>query len=354
MDPDLKDHLVTESLEGIVVTDLTGSILECNQTAGQLLGYTHIDLKNEHVGILFPPASTSHLLPNLMCLAVNEGGFRGEIMLQKADDEAVMVQLHANGFPTTSPRYVLFRFLDWRETREIIRQLKESNQLAVLGSLTRSMAHEIINPLSVIGAYTRKLLDSSPCTKEEVEWIRHVNTSIERLEAMIESVQTYLNLPHASFTLASPGKILDEAVKAYFAHTQDQGILIQMKTHEKLPDIYLDPVLFEMAINAAFRNAIQRMPRGGNLMVTTSARESDICIAIEDSGPFLDGSQLEEDLSPIHVVGSDKSHLNLAIARRIIDEHSGSFHLGPSELGGIKVKFTLPRDRRAIVRHRIL
>jgi K+-sensing histidine kinase KdpD len=89
-------------------------------------------------------------------------------------------------------------------------------------------------------------------------------------------------------------------------------------------------------------------------MVTGISRESEVCIAIEDSGPHLDRTRLEEDLSPIHVVGTDKSHLNLAIARRIIDDHSGSFRFGPSELGGIKVKFTLPRDRRAIVRHRNL
>jgi PAS domain S-box-containing protein len=354
MDSDLNDHLIQESLEGIVITDLDGSILECNNTARQLLGYTGLDLKDEHIGILFPPASTSHLLPNLMHIAVNEGGFNGEIMLQNADNEVVMVLLHVKGYPSKSPIYILYRFLDWREIRELMRQLKESSQMAVLGSLTRSMAHEILNPLSIIGAYTRRLLHASSSKPEEMEWVKQVTANIEKLESMIESVQTYLNVPHASFTLASPREILDRALESSRSQSQKHGIRILMEMPEKLPDIYLDPILFEMAVNAAIRNSIERMPRGGDLMVTGSSKESSVLISIEDSGPFLDNHQLEEDLSPIHVVGSDQSHLNLAIARRIIDEHSGSFIFGPSSLGGIKVKFSLPRDRRAIVRHRIL
>lgn len=354
MDQDLKDHLVSESLEGIVVTDMDGSILECNKTARHILGYSAIDLRDEHVGILFPPASTSHLLPNLMHIAVREGGFQGEIMLQDADNNPVMVRLHAEGYPAQSPRHVLFRFLDWRETSEIMRQLRESSQMAVLGNLTRSMAHEILNPISVIGAYTQKLLRSPSNDSEETEWTRHVTTSIDRLESMIQTVQTYLNLPRPSFTLGSPGEVLDKAVESYRVETQDHGIRILTESHGTLPDIYLDPVLLEMAINAALNNSIQRMPKGGDLMVAGRAREESVRITIEDSGPVLDNQQLEEDLSPIHVIGSERSHLNLAIARRIVDEHSGSFNLGASGLGGIKVEICLPIDRRAIVRHRIL
>ena len=89
-------------------------------------------------------------------------------------------------------------------------------------------------------------------------------------------------------------------------------------------------------------------------MITGASRESNVLISFEDSGPSFDIHQFEEDLSPVHVIGCDNIHLNLAIAQKVIDEHGGSFSFGPSSLGGIKVKFSLPMDRRAIVRHRIL
>jgi nitrogen fixation/metabolism regulation signal transduction histidine kinase len=61
---------------------------------------------------------------------------------------------------------------------------------------------------------------------------------------------------------------------------------------------------------------------------------------------------MEEDLSPIHVIGADQTHLNLAIAKRIVDEHGGRFDIGESHSEGLKVKIRLPADRRALARER--
>jgi nitrogen fixation/metabolism regulation signal transduction histidine kinase len=61
---------------------------------------------------------------------------------------------------------------------------------------------------------------------------------------------------------------------------------------------------------------------------------------------------MEEDLSPIHVIGADRTHLNLAIAKRIVDEHGGRFNIGKSPSEGLKVKMRLPIDRRALARER--
>lgn len=354
MDQDLKEHLLSQSLEGIVATDMNGSILECNETARYMLGWSRADLRGEHVGILFPPASTSHLLPNLMRIAVKDGGFRGEIILNNAVSDPIMVRLYVDTYPAQAPRYVLFRFLDWRETQEIIRQLRESSQMAVLGSLTRSMAHEILNPISIVGAFTRRLLSSQSADTEEVEWTRQVTTSVERLESIIETVQTYLDLPHPVFSQDLPETALDKALDSSREEAQAHGIRILEEGSGKSLEIYMDPALLEMAFNAVLRNSIQRMPKGGDLTLIKNSGDDYIRIAFEDSGPALDNQQLEEDLSPIHVVGSDSTSLNLAIARRIVNEHGGSFQLGSSLLGGIKVEISLPIDRRAVVRHRIL
>jgi PAS domain S-box-containing protein len=354
MDKDLKNFLVSESLEGIVVTDTHGTILDCNGTACRILGYVEGDLKGEYIGVLFPPVSTIHLLSNLMSIAAREGGFEGEIMLEDVGGDPVMVRLYANGYPVQNPRYILLRFLDWRETQEIMRQLRESSQMAVLGNLTRSMAHEILNPISVVGAYTRRLLRSQSGDSKNLEWARQVISSVEKLESMIELVQTYLNLPPPRFSHCSPKEILDQAVESSRKEAQSCGIRILEEGTRALPKIYMDSVLLEKALSAVLHNSIQRMPKGGDLKVTRKSENGCICFLIEDSGPSLDTRQLEEDLSPIHVVSADSSQMNLAIARRIVDEHSGRFSLGSSATGGVKVEIRLPIDRRALARHRVL
>ena len=77
------------------------------------------------------------------------------------------------------------------------------------------------------------------------------------------------------------------------------------------------------------------------------SHDEGLCqVYVEDSGPTLDTRQMEEDLSPVHVIGAHRTHLNLAIAKRIVDEHGGRFDIGRSHYDGLKVKIRLPVDRR--------
>jgi len=94
------------------------------------------------------------------------------------------------------------------------------------------------------------------------------------------------------------------------------------------------------------------MPRGGELTLGLSCDEGHCQIIVEDSGPTLNAWQMEEDMSPAHVIGAHRTHLNLAIAKRIVDEHGGRFDIGTAPSEGLKVKIRLPTERRALARER--
>lgn len=166
MESDLKKYLLSRSLEGIVVTDMEGNILHCNETACEILDYKQQDLEGQFVGFIFPFQSVSHLLPNLLHLARTGGGFDGEIILQDSFGDSLIVRMIAQAWPDSNAHRLILRFLDWRETHRIITQLREASQMASLGALTRSLSHEILNPVSVIGV-TRgdSLILSSPIQK---------------------------------------------------------------------------------------------------------------------------------------------------------------------------------------------
>jgi PAS domain S-box-containing protein len=352
LDPELKAYLLAHSLEGIVTTDLTGTVLDSNETALELLGYGKDSLTGEHISALFPPASTSHLLPNLMQMARETAGFDGEIMLQASNGEQIMVRLLIQTWPSDEPEAILFRFLDRRETHEIVRQLKESSQMAVLGNLTRSFSHEILNPIAVIGTFTRRILDPGSMNKDQEEWGRQVISSVERLEDIAETVQTYLELPSPRFSEGSLDDTLDRSLENVRYEAEDKGVRTFGEGDKGLPTGFLDSQLLETAFTAILVNALERMPDGGDLVVTRRKRQNHGSVSIRDSGPVLDVKQIEEDLSPIHVIGGEQFHLNLAIARRIVDDHGGSFWLESSDPQGLTVHITLPTDRRTVERNR--
>ncbi len=352
MNADLESYLLSHSLEGIVTTDLTGTVVDSNETALELLGYERNSLAGVHISAIFPPASTSHLLPNLMQMALETAGFDGEIMLQASNGDQVIVRLLIQSWPRDEPEAILFRFLDRRETHEIVRQLRESSQMAVLGNLTRSFSHEMLNPIAVIGTYIRRILDPGSRDKDQEEWGRQVISSVDRLEDIAETVQTYLDLPSPRFSEGSLDDTLDRSLENVRYEAEEKGVRTVVENGKGLPNGFLDSQLLETAFTAVLVNALERMPDGGDLVVTREKRQNHGSVSIRDSGPFLDVKQIEEDLSPMHVIGGEQFHLNLAIARRIVDDHGGSFWLESSDPQGLTVHITLPMDRRTVERNR--
>jgi PAS domain S-box-containing protein len=352
MNADLESYLFSNSLEGIVTTDLTGTVIDSNETALVLLGHEKNSLIGMHISAIFPPASTSHLLPNLMQMALKTAGFDGEIMLQASNGDQVMVRLLIQSWPRDEPEVLLFRFLDQRETHEIVRQLRESSQMAVLGNLTRSFSHEMLNPIALIGTYIRRILDPGSRDKDQEEWSRQVISSVERLEDIAETVQTYLELPSPRFSQGSLDDTLDRSLENVRYEAEENGVRTVVQSDKGLPNGFLDSQLLETAFTAVLVNALERMPDGGDLVVTRETRQAHGSVSIRDSGPSLDVKQIEEDLSPMHVIGGEQFHLNLAIAHRIVDDHGGSFRLDSSDGQGLTVQITLPMDRRMVERNR--
>ena len=352
MDTDLRNFLINHSLEGIVVTDMEGNITDSNETAHRMLGYQEFELLEQFIGFIFPPKSVSHLLSNLLHLARTDGGFNGDIILQHSTGDNVMVRMTAQAWPIASPSLLIFRFLDWRETHQVMTQLKESSQLASLGTLTRSLSHEILNPVSVIGGHARRLLDSLQPDSKEKEWTGQVIAGVEKLESLIETIRIFLHLPSPSFEKYPLDDLWKRSLGDISQEAGKLGVRITDEGGRTLPPTFMDPILLEKAFSAILLNALDRMPRGGELTLGQSCDEGRCQITVEDSGPTLDTWQMEEDLSPVHIIGAHSTHLNLAIAKRIVDEHGGSFAVGPSRSKGLKIKISLPMDRRALARER--
>jgi nitrogen fixation/metabolism regulation signal transduction histidine kinase len=169
---------------------------------------------------------------------------------------------------------------------------------------------------------------------------------------MIGTIETFLNLPSPSFEKYSLDNSLSSSLHRIQADADRAGIRIIRESGRELPQIFMDPDLIEKAFSAVLLNAVDRMPKGGELTIGLSYEDGLCRVNIEDNGPTLDTLQMEEDLSPIHMIGAHRTHLNLAIAKRIVDEHGGRFDIGTSASRGLKVRIGLPTDRRALARER--
>ena len=124
------------------------------------------------------------------------------------------------------------------------------------------------------------------------------------------------------------------------------GIELQLNLAEDLPRVPCDPAQIEQVLLALIMNAIDAMPRGGNLWIETrlSDDETEIEIQVRDDGAGIAPDVLPQIFEPF-LTTKESGHgvgLGLAISRGIVERHNGRIEV-ESELGrGTTFTVTLP------------
>jgi len=124
------------------------------------------------------------------------------------------------------------------------------------------------------------------------------------------------------------------------------GIQLQLNLAEDLPRVPCDPAQMEQVFLALIMNAIDAMPRGGNLWIEIrpSNHETEIKIQVRDDGAGIAPDVLPQIFEPF-LTTKESGHgvgLGLAISRGIVERHNGRIEV-ESELGrGTTFTVTLP------------
>ena len=103
-----------------------------------------------------------------------------------------------------------------------------------------------------------------------------------------------------------------------------------------LPSLQVDVFKFEQALDNVLRNAVQAMPQGGVLRITTRLGDApDTVIArIQDSGPGIQVDAPNAVFRPFFTTKPGGTGLGLALAQRIVEAHGGKISAGNMPAGG--------------------
>ncbi|OAN47288.1 histidine kinase [Chloroflexus islandicus] len=233
-------------------------------------------------------------------------------------------------------------------------QLIERDRLRALGELSSGVAHDFNNLLASILGHVQLLLAEvdDPRLREGLRAIEIAAldgaTTVSRLQGFAQTSRSTPNSPvdlnqvvTESLALTRP-RWRDEA--------QSRGIAIDVRTETSpLPIIAGDAAaLRELVINLVL-NAIDAMPNGGAITVRTAPAPSDILgeaavmLEIQDTGIGIDPALHEQIFAPFFSTkGSRGTGMGLALARGIVQQHSGRITL-ESDLGkGATFRIWLP------------
>ena len=103
-----------------------------------------------------------------------------------------------------------------------------------------------------------------------------------------------------------------------------------------------DPSQLQQAFLNLFLNAMDAMPTGGELRVSTHTENGWLTIRIEDTGSGMTKEQLEHIFEPFYTTKEKGTGLGLAITKRIIEDHKGKIRVTSNSGKGTAFEILLP------------
>ncbi len=236
---------------------------------------------------------------------------------------------------------------DITEEKKLEAELKKAKELAMLGEFSSDIAHQIRNPLSniLMGA---KLLHKAlkldvqahktdkPTSKgpvsfrpavDELEKIfGDLSEGINNLNRVVTGLLTYTKTLKLTRSVQRIDVILRETPVMFQDLLKKSCIRVEEDFDPDLPPLPVDALLIGQVFQNVFHNAIEAMPHGGCLFISTSfysERPAYAFISISDSGTGIKLSEAENVFRPFYTTKGTGIGLGLSLAHRIVEAHNG-------------------------------
>jgi signal transduction histidine kinase len=235
-----------------------------------------------------------------------------------------------------------------REQRQLEERLRKAEHLAGLGQFSRSIAHEIRNPLNFISLsidHIKERYKPFDGNRDEFDsLVVNIKKEIQRVSRFAESFLEYGKPLELSLQKTDIGRIIEDVLNMVTAKAQKDHITI-VRGYSVIPELYVDPEFIKTCLYNVILNAFQAMPDGGMLKVMTGNSDNRVLITIEDTGVGISEDKIGRIFDPFFTTKSKGLGLGLALTKRIIEEHRGRVDFKSVAGEGSVVTIMLPLEK---------
>ena len=222
------------------------------------------------------------------------------------------------------------------------RRLSRAENLAAMGRLTATLAHEIKNPLAIIRGSAQRLGRLDPEARRMADFV------VEEADRLTQTVARYLRFARGERGATEAGEAL-RALQATLDLLEGeirsrQVTLVHAPGPAAAPVALDDESLKQVYLNLIL-NALESMSEGGRLTVSAAERRGAIEVTIADTGSGIAPEHLRQLAKPFFTTKAQGSGLGLFLSRRLIESVGGSLVIESSVGQGTHSRITLPLKR---------
>jgi PAS domain S-box-containing protein len=238
---------------------------------------------------------------------------------------------------------ILFNDISQRKSLE--KKLQDQERLATIGATAGMVGHDIRNPLQAITSDIY-LAKSDLALTPESEEKRNVLESLQEIEKNIEYINKIVSDLQDFAKPISPRieeTDLEQTIQSVLALIKvPQNVTTRLFIRKDFPKFRTDPAYVQRIMINLANNAIQAMPKGGNLLITAATENRKVIITVEDDGEGIPENVRSKLFTPLVTTKSRGQGFGLSVVKRFTEGLGGTVTF-ESEVGkGTKFIIELP------------
>ncbi|NTV41978.1 MAG: hypothetical protein HGA63_01640, partial [Syntrophobacteraceae bacterium] len=233
---------------------------------------------------------------------------------------------------------------DMTEARKLEQRLQQSERLKALGTLAAGIAHEIRNPLATINFNTQMLQRELSLDTAQRQMFEDINIEIKKMDRIVQQVLHFAKPREPQFLPNQLNEVVAYCHDLSKAYVRKTNVEVSVELTEGIPLLVMDFNQISQVVMNLLLNAIEAMPGGGKIALTTHLQEDPTAVVLQvsDTGPGIMEEDKDHIFDPFFTRKPEGTGLGLSISRQILDKHGAVVELESAAGVGTTFRLVFP------------
>jgi len=317
--------ILDTATDAIISINSEHKIVVFNNAAQQIFGYSRHEVTGKDLNMLIPSQYGDHSrfvnrfletrIPKIIGKTLSLTAFR-----KNGAEFPIKLGLSYHEMEKDITFTAIIR--DVSTQKQLEKKLLQTERLAAVGQTVAHVAHEIKNPLMIIGGFSHQIKDSLVDDKS-VQKLGMILDEVSRLERLVASLGDFTKVYSLVKRPADINSVIQDVLKIMGGIYSSGKHYFKANLASDLAEINCDPDKLKQVFMNIITNGIEAMENGGTVTISTKKLSNNITIRISDEGIGIREEDILHIFEPFFTTRDRGSGLGLAISYKVVEAHKG-------------------------------
>lgn len=206
----------------------------------------------------------------------------------------------------------------YQNEKELESQVLQQEKLVTMGLLTAGMAHELNTPIANALVYTQMLIEemsNRQVSSESLEKLQTIEEEIHQISRIVRNLLEFSRRPQKGEEHTDVAALLSRLLEIAKINETYPDVKIIVDHQNNLPPAHADPSILKQVFGNLIANALDAMPEGGTLRITTRLVKElkKIKVDVTDTGRGIPAEDIDKVFQPFFTTKSKKDGMGLGL-----------------------------------------